>query len=55
MNKFPAIVLLGSIFSASSAQSAFVVDLPNDAKLSFGGYFKLDLRHVNGDLAYRDF
>ncbi len=55
MNKIPAIVFLGSILCTSHAQSAMVVDLPNDAKLSFGGYFKLDMRHVNGDLAYRDF
>ena len=47
-------LLLGAMFSAPTF-AAYDIKVSDDATLSFGGYFKADLRHVSGDIAYRDF
>lgn len=45
-------VLLGL---ASQANAAVTLVKTDDTTVSIGGYVKADLRHVSGDLAYRDF
>jgi len=47
-------LLLAALFT-TPAFAGYNITLDNDATLSFGGYFKADLRHVSGDIAYRDF
>jgi len=47
--------LLLSALASTSAFSAYEIELGEDKKISFGGYFKADLRNVSGDIAYRDF
>lgn len=51
---FKSCLLLSSIAS-TQVFANYDIDLANDSKLSFGGYFKADLRNVNGDIDYRDF
>ncbi len=46
-------LMLTALVSAPSF-AGYTVDINDDQKLTFGGYFKADLRSVNGDLAYRD-
>ena len=45
-------VLLGL---ASQANAAVTLVKTDDTTVTLGGYVKADLRHVSGDLAYRDF
>ncbi|MGB0895321.1 MAG: DcaP family trimeric outer membrane transporter [Parashewanella sp.] len=47
-------LVLSALFSASSFAD-YTFKLNEQQSLSFGGYFKADLRAVSGDLAYRDF
>ncbi len=49
------LVLATCMVASTSAHADFEVDISDDSKLSFGGYLKIDLRNVNGDIAYRDF
>ncbi|MFT6247117.1 MAG: hypothetical protein ACJAUY_001939 [Cognaticolwellia sp.] len=35
--------------------AGYSIDINDENKITFGGYFKADLRSVSGDLAYRDF
>jgi len=55
MNKVTKIAaLLATLISAPSF-AGYSIDINEDHKLTLGGFFKADVRHVNGDLAYRDF
>ncbi len=45
--------MLTAMISAPSF-AGYTVDIDENNKLTLGGYFKADLRHVSGDLAYRD-
>lgn len=47
-------LILGAMTSTSSFAN-YVTEFGGDKKLTLGGYFKADLRHVSGDIAYRDF
>ena len=53
--------VLGSVALSNTANAAFDIDLSSDSvtdqldRISFGGYFKLDVRHVDGDVAYQDY
>ena len=40
---------------ASPGMAEFEVDLGDGHKLAFGGYAKVDVRYVNGDIAYQDY
>ncbi|WP_019531133.1 DcaP family trimeric outer membrane transporter [Dasania marina] len=55
--KQTSIKLLAAVAAMSSTQafSALEIDLQNGDKISFGGYVKLDVRHVDGDVAYQDY
>jgi len=48
-------LLVGAMFATPAAFAGYDIALDNNASLSFGGYFKADLRSVSGDIAYRDF
>lgn len=48
-------VLKSCLILGTIATPHAFADSDNDAKISFGGYFKADLRHVSGDIGYRDF
>jgi hypothetical protein len=47
-------LVLGTMTSVS-AFANYDIETGGDKKLSFGGYFKADLRNVSGDIDYRDF
>ena len=53
--------VLGTAALSNTANAAFDINLNSDSvqdqldKISFGGYFKLDVRHVDGDVAYQDY
>ena len=53
--------VLGTTAFSNTANAAFDINLNSDSvqdqldKISFGGYFKLDVRHVDGDVAYQDY
>ena len=49
-----ALGVLG-ITMAGNATAGFDFDLGNGDKISFGGYIKVDARHVNGDVKYQDY
>lgn len=40
---------------ASPGMAEFAVDLGDGHKIAFGGYAKMDMRYVNGDIAYQDY
>lgn len=46
-------LVLAAMASAPSF-AGYTVDINDEQKVTFGGYFKADLRNVSGDLAYRD-
>jgi hypothetical protein len=46
-------LMLAALGSAPSF-AGYTVDINDEQKITFGGYFKADLRSVNGDLAYKD-
>ncbi len=46
-------LMLIAMVSAPSF-AGYTIDINDKQKLTFGGYFKADLRNVSGDLAYRD-
>ena len=46
--------ILGTIAS-SSAFAGYEINIDDNKKISFGGYFKADVRNVSGDIAYGDF
>lgn len=50
-------LLAGAVALAFAAPSmaAFTVDLGDQGSISFGGYIKMDMRHVSGDLPYTDY
>ncbi len=55
-NKFKKLLLTSSLLVATGAANAgYEIKLSEEDKVSFGGYIKIDARHVNGDVAYRDF
>jgi hypothetical protein len=55
-NKFKKLLLASSILVATGAANAgYEIKLSEEDKISFGGYIKVDARHVSGDVAYRDF
>ena len=47
-------LMLTAMASAPSF-AGYTIDINDDQKLTFGGYFKADLRAIDGDIAYRDF
>jgi len=56
MNKFKKLLLASSILVATGAANAgYTVNTSDTDAVSFGGYIKIDARHVNGDVALRDF
>ncbi len=55
MNTVLKSCLILSAIATTPAIAGYDIDFDHDAKLSFGGYFKADLRHVRGDIDYRDF
>ncbi len=56
MNKFKKLLLASSILVATGAANAgYTVNTSDTDAVSFGGYIKVDARHVTGDVAYRDF
>jgi len=46
-------LMLTALVSAPSF-AGYTIDINDEQKITFGGYFKADLRSVNGDLAYKD-
>ncbi|MDX2370234.1 MAG: DcaP family trimeric outer membrane transporter [Colwellia sp.] len=55
-NKFKKLLLASSILVATGAANAgYEIKLSEEDKIAFGGYIKVDARHVNGEVAYRDF
>ena len=53
MNKFKKLLLASSILVATGAANAgYTVNTSDTDAVSFGGYIKIDARHVNGDLPY---
>jgi hypothetical protein len=55
-NKFKKLLLASSILVATGAANAgYEIKLSEEDKIAFGGYIKVDARHVSGDVAYRDF
>ena len=55
-NKFKKLLLASSILVATGAANAgYEIKLSEKDKISFGGYIKVDARHVSGDIAYQDF
>ncbi|WP_440875750.1 DcaP family trimeric outer membrane transporter [Thalassotalea sp. PLHSN55] len=55
MNKVKTLGALIAVLVSAPSMAGYTIDIADDHKLTLGGYFKADLRHVNGDLAYRDF
>lgn len=49
------LALIACMLVSTSAHADYEIDISDDSKIAFGGYFKIDLRNVNGDIAYRDF
>jgi hypothetical protein len=55
-NKFKKLLLASSILVATGAANAgYEIKLSEEDKIAFGGYIKVDARHVSGDIAYQDF
>lgn len=55
MKKLALTLAVCSALASAASNAEYSVDINEDHTLSFGGYFKADLRNVQGDLAYRDF
>ena len=55
MTKLLSSMIACSALISASTLAEYSVEINDDHTLSFGGYFKADLRNVNGDIAYRDF
>ncbi len=55
MKKIIKLSALAVALMSTSSIAAYTIDIADEHKLTLGGYFKADLRHVNGDIAYRDF
>ena len=54
--KFKKLLLASSILVATGAANAgYEIKLSEKDKISFGGYIKVDARHVSGEVAYQDF
>lgn len=54
--KFKKLLLASSIaVAAGAANAGYEIKLSEKDKISFGGYIKVDARHVNGEVAYQDF
>ena len=54
-NKFKKLLLASSILVATGAANAgYEIKLSEEDKVAFGGYIKIDARHINGDVAYQD-
>lgn len=53
-NIIKSTLLLSTLISTSS-YAAYTIDINEEQKITLGGYFKADLRSVDGDIAYRDF
>lgn len=43
-----------TVLASTPSFAGYTFDINEDQKVTFGGYFKVDLRNVSGDLAYRD-
>ncbi len=55
MNKFKKLLLASSILVATGAANAgYTVNTSDTDAVSFGGFIKIDARHVSGDVAYQD-
>lgn len=55
MNKFKKLLLASSILVATGAANAgYTVNTSDTDAVSFGGFIKIDARHVSGDAAYQD-
>ena len=55
MKKIIKLSALAAALMSTSSIAAYTIYIADEHKLTLGGYFKADLRHVNGDIAYRDF
>ena len=55
MKRICELAMVVGVLSSPVVIAHYTIDISKDSKLSFGGYFKVDLRNVNGDIAYRDF
>ncbi|KGK00595.1 DcaP family trimeric outer membrane transporter [Thalassotalea sp. ND16A] len=55
MNKLICSTAVCAALASTTALASYEININEKQKLSFGGYFKADLRNVNGDIAYRDF
>ncbi len=55
MNRITKTALVVATFFSASSFAGYEVQIDDTSKLTFGGYFKADLRNVSGDQAYRDF
>ncbi len=53
-NMTRSVLTLSALISAP-LMAGYDIKIDDDKTLTFGGYFKVDLRHVSGDIAYRDF
>jgi len=55
MNRITKTALVVAAFFSASSFAGYEVQIDDTSKLTFGGYFKVDLRNVNGDQAYQDY
>ncbi len=55
MNKITKTAIAVAALISAPAFAGYEVKLDDNQKLTFGGFFKADVRHTNGDQAARDF
>ena len=55
MKKLLTSSLAITTMASAPAFADFTINIDDEHKISFGGYFKVDVKNVNGDIAYRDF
>lgn len=55
MNMITRSALAFATLISAPSMASFDIKIDDDKTLTFGGYFKVDLRNVSGDIAYRDF
>ncbi len=55
MNKLTKSGMIIAALISAPVFADYKIQIDDENSISFGGYFKADYRHVNGDIAYRDF
>ncbi|GGI68370.1 DcaP family trimeric outer membrane transporter [Shewanella gelidii] len=54
MNKLTKAAIAVAALMSAPTFAGYTVQIDDNQKLTFGGYFKADVRHVAGDIGYRD-